>query len=80
MRKAKIKHGILLLATTLMLFQLMIGNAYAIKNGAPDGDDHPYVCWIVTWDGSSEYVYLGTGDLIASDVSIPGFLIIYKQH
>jgi hypothetical protein len=67
MKKAKIKHGILLLAMLLMLFQLMIGNAYAIKNGAPD-EDHDYVCWIVTWDGASQYVYLGTGALIDSDV------------
>jgi hypothetical protein len=68
MKKAKIKHSILLLTTLLMLVQLMIGNAYAIKHGAPDEEDHPYVCWIVTWDGASQYVYLGTGALIASDV------------
>ncbi len=42
------------------------GTAYAIKNGQPDEDAHPYVCWIVTWEESSPYVYLGTGALINS--------------
>jgi len=35
--------------------------AYAIQNGQPDEDAHPYVCWVVTWDGTSPFVYLGTG-------------------
>jgi hypothetical protein len=68
MRKTEIKHGILVLATVLILSQTMISSTYAIKNGTPDGTAHPYVCWIITWDGSSQYVYLGTGALIASQV------------
>lgn len=69
MRKAEIWHSILALATAFMLLQLLIGNAYAIKNGVPDENDHPYVCWIVTYDGGiSGYVYLGTGCLIAPDI------------
>ncbi len=62
------KNTVLVLSTVFMLFQLLIGYAYAIKNGVPDGNEHPYVCWIVTWDGASEYVYLGTGSLIAPNV------------
>jgi hypothetical protein len=43
--------------------------AYAIKNGSPDEENNwPYVGWIVTWDGVSEYVYLSTGSLIAPNV------------
>jgi len=71
MKKAVIWHSILALATAFMMLQLLIGNAYAIKNGAPDGNNHPYVCWIVTYDGGisgSGYVYLGTGSLIAPNV------------
>lgn len=55
-------------AVVFLLLPLLIGNVLAIKNGAPDGDNHPYVCWIVTWDGASNYVYLGTGALIAPNV------------
>jgi hypothetical protein len=62
------KMATAVLATAFLLFPLLIGNVYAIKNGAPDGNDHPYVCWIVTWDGASDYVYLGTGSLIAPNV------------
>jgi hypothetical protein len=42
--------------------------AYAIQYGQPDEGAHPYVCWIVTWDGLSEYVYLGTGSLLNETV------------
>ena len=68
MKKSKIRYSILALATAFMLFQLLIGNAYAISNGVPDGNDHPYVCWIVTYDGASDYVFLGSGSLIAQNV------------
>jgi hypothetical protein len=68
MRKTEIKHFILVLATVLILGQSLVGTTYAVKNGTLDGTAHPYVCWIVTWDGSSKYVYLGTGSLIAPTV------------
>ena len=43
--------------------------AYAIQNGTPDElDNWPYVGWIATWDGSSEWIYLCTGSLIAPNV------------
>ena len=41
---------------------------YAIQNGTPDEDNHPYVCWIVTWDGESDWIYLSSGSLIAPTV------------
>jgi secreted trypsin-like serine protease len=47
---------------------LLTGPAYAISNGQPDEDAHPYVCWVVVWDGVSPYVYLGSGSLIAEKV------------
>ena len=52
----------------LALIMAMSTTAYAIQNGTPDGDNHPYVCWIVTWDGESPSVYLSTGSLIAPTV------------
>jgi hypothetical protein len=68
MRKTEIKHSILLLTVVLILGQTLIGSTYAIRNGTLDGTAHPYVCWIVTWDGVSNYVYLGTGALISSKI------------
>jgi hypothetical protein len=48
---------------------MVLGSAvFAIKNGQPDRDAHPYVCWILTWDGVSQYVYLGSGSLISPTV------------
>jgi hypothetical protein len=52
----------------LIIVMALSSTAYAIKNGTPDGENHPYVGWIVTWDGVSEYVYLCTGSLIAPTV------------
>ena len=48
--------------------QLLTGSAYAIQNGTYDNGGHPYVCWIATWDGSSQLLYLGTGSLIAPTI------------
>ena len=59
--------GIIVFVAVLMT-TLLSGPSYAITNGHPDGDTHPYVCWVVTWDGVSEYVYLGSGSLIAGKV------------
>ncbi len=47
---------------------LLSGSSYAITNGQPDGEAHPYVCWVVTYPGEGPYVYLGTGSLIAPTV------------
>ena len=53
----------------LIIAITLSSNVYAIKNGSPDtGNNWPYVCWIVTWDGVSEFVYLSSGSLIAPDV------------
>ena len=52
----------------LIIVIALSGTAYAITNGQPDGDAHPYVGMVVTWDGDSDYVYLGTGSLIAPQV------------
>ena len=52
----------------LVMSMALSSTAYAIQNGQPDEDAHPYVCWVVTWDGTSPFVYLGTGSLIAPDV------------
>lgn len=58
---------ILILALTLAI--TLSSTVYAIKNGTPDSENNwPYVCWIVTWDGISEFVYLSTGSLIAPNV------------
>jgi hypothetical protein len=80
MKKDKILHSILVFATIFMLVQLMIGNAYAIKHGAPDEEDHPYVCWIVTWDGTSNYVYLGTGTLISPTVVLTAGHMTFDEN
>ena len=53
---------------SVLMTTLLSGPSYAITNGQPDGDAHPYVCWVVTWDGTSPYVYLGSGSLIAPKV------------
>lgn len=68
MRKTENRYSILLLVIVLILAQTMIGSTSAVKNGTLDGNAHPYVCWIVTWDGVSRYVYLGTGALISPTV------------
>lgn len=52
----------------LIIVMVLSSTAFAITNGEPDGDAHPYVGWVVTWDGVSNYVYLGTGSLIAPKV------------
>jgi hypothetical protein len=56
------------IGVALIAIIALSGTAYSIKNGQPDGNAHPYVCWVVTWDGSSPYVYLGTGSLISPTV------------
>lgn len=71
------------LVTSLILTLAFGGAVSAIKNGAPDEENNwPYVCWVVLWDGVSQYVYLCSGSAIQSDVvlcaghctSIPGIM------
>jgi hypothetical protein len=57
-----------IVGVALITLMASSSTAYAIKNGGPDGNDHPYVCWTATWDGTSKLVYLGTGSLIAPQV------------
>lgn len=52
----------------LIIVMALSSTGYAITNGQPDGDAHPYVGWVVTWDGVSPYVYLGSASLIAPKV------------
>jgi len=52
----------------LITVMALSSTANAITNGQPDGDAHPYVGMVATWDGVSSYVYLGTGSLIAPQV------------
>jgi len=52
----------------LIIIMALSSTANAITNGQPDGDAHPYVGMVVTWDGASPYVYLGSGSLIAPKV------------
>lgn len=52
----------------LITVMALSSTAYAITNGQPDGDAYPYVGMVVTWDGASPYVYLGSGSLIAPKV------------
>lgn len=44
------------------------GTALAITNGQPDGDSHPYVCVVVMFDESWNFIGSGSGILIAPTV------------
>ena len=53
----------------LIIAMALSSTVFAIQNGTPDEENSwPYVGWIVTWDGVTEYVYLCTGSLIAPNV------------
>jgi len=52
----------------LIILIALSSTAYAITNGQPDGDAHPYVGMVATWDGVSDYFYICTGSLIAPQV------------
>jgi secreted trypsin-like serine protease len=58
----------LIVFIAVLMTTLLTGPAYAISNGQPDGDAHPYVCWVAVWDGVSDYFYVGSGSLIAEKV------------
>jgi hypothetical protein len=66
--KASQKKLTMIFAIALIMSIALSSSAFAIKNGQRDEEAHPYVCWVVTWDGESPWVYLGTGSLIAPDV------------
>ena len=68
MMKVSKKKLAAIFGVALIMAMALSSTAYAIQNGTPDEDNHPYVCWIVTWDGVSEYVYLSSGSLIAPNV------------
>lgn len=44
------------------------GTALAITNGQPDADNHPYVCVVVIFDESGQFIGSGTGILISPTV------------
>jgi len=69
MRTAEKKLTVIF-GVALILVMASSSTAYAITNGQPDGDAHPYVGMVVTWDGVSPYVYTCTGSLIAPQVVV----------
>lgn len=73
MKKICNKLSIYLIIATLILGSLLTGQAYAITNGTPDGDDHPYVGLIVFFievDGTLEPAWFCTGSLISPTVMV----------
>jgi len=66
--KASQKKLSMIFSIALIMSIAMINTAYAIKYGQPDGNGHPYVCYIATWNGTAPYCYIGTGALIAQNV------------
>jgi len=66
--KAVEKKLTAIFGVALIIVMALSSTAYAITNGEPDGNAHPYVGWVVVWDGESPWVYLGTGSLIAPKV------------
>jgi hypothetical protein len=76
----------IVLMVSLILTLAFSGTVYGIKNGVPDEDnDWPYVCWVVLWDGFSEFAYLCSGSAIEPDVvlcaghctSTPGIMRVF---
>ena len=50
------------------LVSLLGGTALAITNGQPDGDSHPYVCVVVMFDESGNFIGSASGILISPTV------------
>lgn len=61
------KNFLFVVFVVLVLAFGSLGSAYAITNGQPDGDDHPYVGLLV-FDVDGVPVWRCSGALIASDV------------
>ena len=73
MKKIKVKPAACLIIATLILVSLLTSYAYAITNGTPDGDEHPYVGLIVFFievDGTLEPAWFCTGSLISPTVMV----------
>jgi hypothetical protein len=63
------KKLIAISSVALITLMALSGTVYAIKNGQPDDENNwSYVCWVVTYPGTGDYVYLGTGSLISPTV------------
>lgn len=72
-RIRKLLRNITLVFVLVVTLTVMAGStpALAITNGQPDGDDHPYVCFILIFDivdGEIEIAMAGSGVLIAPDI------------
>ena len=67
MNKKSVKHGIIALLSTLFVVSIFAGTAYAVTNGQPDGENHPYVCLVVA-DVNGAPAWRGSGVLIAPTI------------
>jgi V8-like Glu-specific endopeptidase len=68
--------GILIIASVLLVSPLL-GNVYAIVNGQPDGNAHPYVCMVAVYDADGHYLWRGSGTLISSRVVLTAGHVTY---
>jgi hypothetical protein len=51
--------------------------AYAITNGQPDGDAHPYVGIVVTYDDQGNVAFMASGVLLSPTVFLTAAHVIY---
>jgi hypothetical protein len=66
--KKELRLGILVVLSTLFVISLFANTSYAITNGQPDGENHPYVCMVVFYDSEDNPMWRTTGSLIATDI------------
>jgi hypothetical protein len=59
--------GIIIIASVLFVSPLL-GTVYAIVNGQPDGNAHPYVCMVAVYDADGHYLWRGSGTLISPHI------------
>ena len=65
----KMQHFTPIIVSTFILAACLIsGNVYAITNGQPDGNAHPYVVLIVFDDAPGHPAHYSTGTLLSSTV------------
>ncbi len=62
------KKLLIILALCILIVSLIVTPAYAITNGQPDEGGHPYVCLIVMFDESFQFVTSASGVLISPDL------------